>query len=94
MALVRTGGPTRDTSSSVCPDASAVQTSDAAADIVDLQTRLTYQDDEIRHLNRVLEQQRVMLEQHALQIEQLRRLVVSLSEALREQVADAPPPHY
>jgi SlyX protein len=62
--------------------------------IADLQMRLTYQEDEIQHLNRVLDGQRVTLDQQALQIEQLRRLVVSLSEGLREQVSDAPPPHY
>ena len=62
--------------------------------IADLQMRLTYQEDEIQHFNRVLENQRVTLDQQALQIEQLRRLVVSLSEGLREQVSDARPPHY
>jgi SlyX protein len=62
--------------------------------IADLQMRLTYQEDEIQHLNRVLDGQRVTLDQQALQIEQLRRRVVSLSEGLREQVSDAPPPHY
>jgi len=62
--------------------------------IADLQMRLTYQEDEIQHLNLVLEGQRMTLGQQALQIEQLRRLVVSLSEGLREQVSDGPPPHY
>ena len=76
------------------PDPSAAEASDLAADIMDLQTRLTYQEDEIQHLNRVLEQQRAALEKHALQIEQLRRLVAALSEALREQITDPPPPHY
>jgi uncharacterized coiled-coil protein SlyX len=56
--------------------------------------RLTYQEDEIQHLNQVLEGQRVTLDQQAMQIEQLRRLVVSLSEGLREKVSDGPPPHY
>jgi SlyX protein len=72
----------------------AGQASELSAAITDLQTRLTYQEDEIQHLNRVLEQQRVALEKHALQIEQLRRLVAALSEALREQITDSPPPHY
>ena len=62
--------------------------------IADLQMRLTYQEDEIQHLNRVLDGQRMTLDQQALQIEQLGRLVVSLSEGLREQVSDAPPPRY
>ncbi len=62
--------------------------------IADLQMRLTYQEDEIQHLNRVLEGQRTTLDRQALQIEQLRRLVLSLSEGLREQVSDGPPPHY
>ena len=62
--------------------------------IADLQMRLTYQEDEIQHLNRVLDGQRMTLDQQALQIAQLRRLVVSLSEGLREQVSDARPPHY
>jgi uncharacterized coiled-coil protein SlyX len=72
----------------------AGQASELFAAITDLQTRLTYQEDEIQHLNRVLEQQRVALEKHALQIEQLRRLVAALPEALREQITDPPPPHY
>lgn len=71
--------------------AAAADTADA---IADLQMRLTYQEDEIQHLNRVLEGQRVLLNQQALRIEQLRRLVVSLSESPREQVSDGLPPHY
>ncbi|MGB5831577.1 MAG: SlyX family protein [Thiohalocapsa sp.] len=71
-----------------------IASADWAADIADLQTRLTYQEDEIQHLNLVLEGQRVTLDRQALQIEQLRRLVNSLSEALRDQVSDGPPPHY
>ena len=70
------------------------ESSVTAEAIADLQMRLTYQDDEIHHLNQVLEGQRVTLDQQAMQIEQLRRLVVSLSEGLREQVSDGPPPHY
>ncbi len=70
------------------------ESSDTAEAIADLQMRLTYQEDEIHHLNQVLEGQRVTLDQQAMQIEQLRRLVVSLSEGLREQVSDGPPPHY
>jgi uncharacterized coiled-coil protein SlyX len=62
--------------------------------IADLQMRLTYQDDEIHHLNRVLETQRVTLAEQAARIEALERLVTSLAHALREQVTDAPPPHY
>lgn len=72
----------------------AAESSDTAEAIADLQMRLTYQEDEIQHLNRVLEGQRVTLDQQAMHIEQLRRLVASLSEGLREQVSDGPPPHY
>lgn len=70
------------------------ESSGTAEAIADLQMRLTYQEDEIQHLNQVLEGQRVTLDQQAMQIEQLRRLVVSLSEGLREKVSDGPPPHY
>jgi SlyX protein len=70
------------------------ESSGTAEAIADLQMRLTYQEDEIQHLNRVLDGQRVTLDQQAMQIEQLRRLVVSLSEGLREKVSDGPPPHY
>ncbi len=91
---MRTAEPAGDPRANACSDSSAGQMPDLVGNIVDLQTRLTYQEDEIQQLNRVLEQQRIVLDQHALQIEQLRRLVVSLSEGLREQVADSPPPHY
>jgi SlyX protein len=91
---MRTAEPAGDPRANARSDSSAGQMPDLVGNIVDLQTRLTYQEDEIQQLNRVLEQQRTVLDQHALQIEQLRRLVVSLSEALREQVADPPPPHY
>ncbi len=62
--------------------------------IADLQTRVTYQEDEIQHLNQVLETQRVALDQQAAQIDALKRLMASLAQGLREQVVDAPPPHY
>lgn len=65
-----------------------------AQSIVDLQTRLAYHEDEIAHLNRVVEGQRVTLDHQAAQIEQLRRIVAALAEALRDQIPDAPPPHY
>jgi len=67
---------------------------DVAEAIADLQARVTYQEDEITHLNRVLEGQRVTLDRQAAEIEQLRRLVAALAETLREQIPDAPPPHY
>ena len=67
---------------------------DLAETIADLQARLAYQEDEILHLNRVVEGQRMTLDRQAAQIEQLRRIVASLAEAQREQVPDAPPPHY
>lgn len=72
----------------------AAESSETVDAIADLQMRLTYQEDEIEQLNRVLEGQRVTLDQQAMQIEQLRRLVASLSEGLREQVSDGLPPHY
>jgi len=62
--------------------------------IADLQMRLAYQEDEIAHLNRVVEGQRVTLDHQAAEIEQLRRIVAALAETLRDQSPDARPPHY
>ncbi|KAA6182682.1 SlyX family protein [Thiohalocapsa marina] len=62
--------------------------------IAELQMRLTYQEDEIQHLNRVQEQQRTMLQEQAARIEALNRLTASLAQGLREHIPDAPPPHY
>lgn len=71
------------------PEAAAI-----AEAIADLQMRLTYQEDEIQHLNRVLETQRVTLAKQAEQIDALKRLVASLVQGLRDPIGDAPPPHY
>lgn len=64
------------------------------AAVEELQVRLTYQEDEIHHLNRVLEAQRTTLESQSRQIDELRRLVVSMAEAMRERITDGKPPHY
>jgi uncharacterized coiled-coil protein SlyX len=71
-------------------EAAAAAIADA---ITDLQTRLTYQEDEIQQLNRVLETQRVTLARQAAQIDALTRLVASLAQGLRDPIGDAPPPH-
>lgn len=72
----------------------AAENEAVAEAIADLQTRVTYQEDEIQHLNQVLETQRVALDQQAAQIDALKRLMASLAQGLREQVMDASPPHY
>lgn len=64
------------------------------AAVQDLQMRLTYQEDEIHHLNRVLETQRTTLAAQSRQIDELRRLVISMAEAMRERITDGQPPHY
>jgi len=65
------------------PDAVAI-----ADAIADLQTRLTYHEDEIQQLNRVLETQRVTLAHQAEQIGALKRLVASLVRGLRGSMGD------
>ena len=71
-----------------------LRATELAAEIADLQVRVTYQEDEIRHLNHVLEEQRVVLQRQADQIEQLRAFVAALADGIRDQIADGPPPHY
>lgn len=71
-------------------EAAAAAVADA---IADLQMRLTYQEDEIEHLNRVLEQQRVTLDRQAARIEALTRLVASLLPGARAPIPDASPRH-
>lgn len=72
----------------------AARVSELTAEIADLQMRLTYQEDEIGHLTRVLEEQRVELQRQADQIEQLHAFVAALAKGIREQITDGPPPHY
>ncbi|MCF7985506.1 MAG: SlyX family protein [Thiohalocapsa sp.] len=79
-------------SAPAAPDSGSLSALEAAVE--DLQMRVTYQEDEIRHLNLVLERQRTTLDAQSLQIEKLRHLVASMAEGLREQTIDVKPPHY
>ncbi len=62
--------------------------------VADLQMRLTYQEDEIAHLNRALEQQRAALERFGREIDRLRRLLATLTPAQAGAPGDERPPHY
>lgn len=69
-------------------------TMDPAGSIAELQTRIAFHEDEIGHLNQIVEDQRKILERQADEIERLRHIVAALAETLREQIPDARPPHY
>jgi uncharacterized coiled-coil protein SlyX len=62
--------------------------------IAELQMRITYLEDEIQHLNQVLEKQRVLLDQHRTQMDALQGLLASLLRSQGEPAPESLPPHY
>lgn len=63
--------------------------------LVDLQTRLAYQDDEIKQLTDRLLEQRRELDELRLDVERLKELVRSLAPSQVDGISDEPPPpHY
>ncbi|PJE77990.1 Protein SlyX [invertebrate metagenome] len=66
------------------------------AELVDLQTQLSFQEDTIDQLNNVVTRQEKDIERLFLEIEQLRSQVKALSEGdgIRDSRDEVPPPHY
>ena len=62
--------------------------------LADLQMRLTYQEEEILHLNQALERQRMELDYLKREITQLKRLIASLTPPEAGNREDETPPHY
>jgi len=63
--------------------------------LIDLQTRLVFQEDTIEQLNAVVTDQQRALDGLRDEVGQLRQLVIDLKRSLPEGPQDnAPPPHY
>lgn len=62
--------------------------------LVDLQMRLTFQEEEVGNLNRVIERQRVELDAVKREIARLKMLVAGLAPGQAAAQAEDPPPHY
>ena len=63
--------------------------------IADLQMRLTYQDDDIKQLNRIVTRQQGELSRLQQEMTQLRTRIAALPDTHTETVrAEPPPPHY
>lgn len=64
-------------------------------EIADLQSRLAYQEEEIRHLNQIVAEQGRELERVRKELLQLAGLLRELTPSQAESVFDEPPPpHY
>ena len=62
--------------------------------LVDLQMRLTFQEEEVGNLNRVIERQRLELDAVKREIARLKMLVAGLVPGQAAAQAEDPPPHY
>ena len=62
--------------------------------VCDVQMRLTYQEDEIRHLNRTLERQRADLDALHREVVELKAWIRSLTSAQAGKMDHERPPHY
>ena len=62
--------------------------------LVELETRVAFQEDHIQELSRSLGHQQQLLERLASEVSQLRRQIRALEVQQSEDGADEPPPHY
>jgi SlyX protein len=62
--------------------------------LIDIQTRLTYQEDDIKHLNQIIASQGQQLSALSSEIDRLKQLIKQLAPTLVEDAGDEPPPHY
>jgi SlyX protein len=62
--------------------------------LADIQMRLTYQEDEIRHLNQTLERQRTELDDLKREIGRVKRQLALLAPTQVGSQAGEKPPHY
>ncbi|MCG8391974.1 MAG: SlyX family protein [Pseudomonadales bacterium] len=63
--------------------------------LVDIETKLAYQEDLVQHLNQIVSSQQAKIDDLETACRKLVDRVVELSEAFAaSQVEDAPPPHY
>jgi SlyX protein len=69
-------------------------TMDIESRVMDLETRLAFQDDTIQALNDVLGEQRRVVERLQLQLQALARRQEEMQGALGVDEDEAPPPHY
>jgi SlyX protein len=69
-------------------------TMDIESRVMDLETRLAFQDDTIQALNDVLVEQRRVVERLQLQLQALARRQEEMQGALGVDEDEAPPPHY
>jgi len=67
---------------------------DIESRVMDLETRLAFQDDTIQALNDVLVEQRRVVERLQLQLQALARRQEEMQGALGVDEDEAPPPHY
>ena len=59
--------------------------------LVDIETKLAYQEDLVQHLNKVISDQQGKIDE----LEKVCRKLVDLSEEMAaSRIEDAPPPHY
>ena len=63
--------------------------------IVELETRLAFQEDAIHHLNRTVDDQRCQIEALEQRVKQLQQRLKGLSPSpLEGEQQEPPPPHY
>jgi SlyX protein len=63
--------------------------------LIDLQTRLSFQEDEIKHLNRSVVEQQTQIERLSDKLERLQQLIGQLAPSQVGDIHDEPPPpHY
>lgn len=63
--------------------------------LVDIETKLAYQEDLVETLNRVVSEQQLTIDKLENTCRKLAERLLGLSEAFEaSQVEDAPPPHY
>ena len=63
--------------------------------LINLETKITYQDDIIDELNKVVTQQQNQLDKLLNKMENMSRMMTSVSESqIRDISQEVPPPHY
>ncbi|MGB2248281.1 MAG: SlyX family protein [Alcanivorax sediminis] len=63
--------------------------------LIDIETKLAYQEDLIEHLNKVVSDQQQKLDELEKACRKMVERLVYLSDAFESaQIEDAPPPHY
>jgi len=62
--------------------------------IVELETRLTFQEEHIEGLSRTVSRQQQLIDELRLELDELRQRLKAVSGAPYERPAEQPPPHY